>query len=387
MTDTRKKLLKIEEEMNGKFINRNEVVRGLVVTLLARGNIVLLGPAGTGKTDLVQTLARCINGQYFETILTKMSSPEELFGPYNLKELEEGNYVRNTTNTAVDSEVAFVDEVFKCNSATLNGLLGLMAQRVFRNGGSAPSPTPTELFVGASNELPEGGIDGPLAALWDRFEMRFMVDYLRDKASFNRLLSLSDNEEPKTSISIEDIRNAREELAAIETEGVTNTIISLWDSLNKEGYRVSDRKWRNSLRYMKANAYLEGRKSLTEDDILLLKDMAWQTTEQIKPVRKLVLSAVNPDLEMAQDLFDAACEIFAELSKFTDDDNENKKNFGTTKSFKVADVHNKLVRTKKIIQTTTSEQKKKGKNTSILNGYMNRVNEMLQAVTAMLIGG
>lgn len=387
MTDTRKKLLKIEEEMNGKFINRNEVIRGLVVTLLARGNIVLLGPAGTGKTDLVQTLARCINGQYFETILTKMSSPEELFGPYNLKELEEGNYVRNTTNTAVDSEVAFVDEVFKCNSATLNGLLGLMAQRVFRNGGSAPSPTPTELFVGASNELPEGGIDGPLAALWDRFEMRFMVDYLRDKASFNRLLSLSDNEEPKTSISIEDIRNAREELAAIETEGVTNTIISLWDSLNKEGYRVSDRKWRNSLRYMKANAYLEGRKSLTEDDILLLKDMAWQTTEQIKPVRKLVLSAVNPDLEMAQDLFDAACEIFAELSKFTDDDNENKKNFGTTKSFKVADVHNKLVRTKKIIQTTTSEQKKKGKNTSILNGYMNRVNEMLQAVTAMLIGG
>ncbi len=387
MTDTRKKLLKIEEEMNGKFINRNEVVRGLVITLLARGNIVLLGPAGTGKTDLVQTLARCINGQYFETILTKMSSPEELFGPYNLKELEEGNYVRNTTNTAVDSEVAFVDEVFKCNSATLNGLLGLMAQRVFRNGGSAPSPTPTELFVGASNELPEGGIDGPLAALWDRFEMRFMVDYLRDKASFNRLLSLSDNEEPKTSISIEDIRNAREELAAIETEGVTNTIISLWDSLNKEGYRVSDRKWRNSLRYMKANAYLEGRKSLTEDDILLLKDMAWQTTEQIKPVRKLVLSAVNPDLEMAQDLFDAACEIFAELSKFTDDDNENKKNFGTTKSFKVADVHNKLVRTKKIIQTTTSEQKKKGKNTSILNGYMNRVNEMLQAVTAMLIGG
>ena len=159
MTDTRKKLLKIEEEMNGKFINRNEVVRGLVITLLARGNIVLLGPAGTGKTDLVQTLARCINGQYFETILTKMSSPEELFGPYNLKELEEGNYVRNTTNTAVDSEVAFVDEVFKCNSATLNGLLGLMAQRVFRNGGSAPSPTPTELFVGASNELPEGGID------------------------------------------------------------------------------------------------------------------------------------------------------------------------------------------------------------------------------------
>ena len=115
--------------------------------------------------------------------------------------------------------------------------------------------------------------------------------------------------------------------------------------------------------------------------------MAWQTTEQIKPVRKLVLSAVNPDLEMAQDLFDAACEIFAELSKFTDDDNENKKNFGTTKSFKVADVHNKLVRTKKIIQTTTSEQKKKGKNTSILNGYMNRVNEMLQSVTAMLIGG
>lgn len=375
---------KLEQELNGKYINRGDVIHGLIVTLLARGNCVLLGSAGTGKSDLVQTLSRAITGTCFETILTKTSAPEELFGAYDIKALQDGKYVRNTENSLVDGDVAFVDEVFKCNSATLNGLLGVMAQRTFRNGSSAPTPIPLQLFVGASNEMPEGGADGALAALWDRFEMRFVVEYIKDKGSFHKLLSLNKSLEPKTKINVKDIVKAMDEIDNVEIGDAEELIVELWDAMNKNGYRLSDRKWRNSLRYMKANAWLNGRTSLTDDDVLIIKDMAWATPEQIKPIRKLVFNTLNPALGKAQDLYDAVCEVYSELESFTDDDVQNKQKFGSTRGMKAAEVNNKLVSARKMIQTTITEQK--GKDTTTLQGYVDSINIMLKGVTAILLG-
>ena len=375
---------KLEQELNGKYINRGDVIHGLIVTLLARGNCVLLGSAGTGKSDLVQTLSRAITGTCFETILTKTSAPEELFGAYDIKALQDGKYVRNTENSLVDGDVAFVDGVFKCNSATLNGLLGVMAQRTFRNGSSAPTPIPLQLFVGASNEMPEGGADGALAALWDRFEMRFVVEYIKDKGSFHKLLSLNKSLEPKTKINVKDIVKAMDEIDNVEIGDAENLIVDLWDAMNKNGYRLSDRKWRNSLRYMKANAWLNGRTSLTDDDVLIIKDMAWATPEQIKPIRKLVFNTLNPALGKAQDLYDAVCEVYSELESFTDDDVQNKQKFGSTRGMKAAEVNNKLVSARKMIQTTITEQK--GKDTTTLQGYVDSINIMLKGVTAILLG-
>ena len=384
--DVRKQLNKLEEEMNNKYINRREVIHGLLISLLAKGNIVILGAAGTGKTDMVQTLSRSINSECFETILTKTSSPEELFGAYDIRQLEQGNYVRNTTHTLVDSMVGFVDEVFKCNSATLNGLLGVMAQRSFRNGNSLPSPIPLHLFVGASNELPEGGADGALAALWDRFEMRYCVDYINDMGSFQRLLRMGMATEPTTSIDIANLSKAQDAVKSITTETAEKTIINLWNTMNRAGFRMSDRKWRNSLRYMQANAYLAGRDHLEEDDVAIIANMAWNETAQIKPLRSLVLKTVSPNLSKAQDIFDAVVEIYERLLTFSDDDNDNKAKFKTTKAMEASMVHGKLSTSKKMISTIISEQTKQGKDASGMVEYVNKINDMIKVTTEMLLG-
>ena len=384
--NVRKQLNTLEEEMNSKYINRREVIHGLLVSLLAKGNIVILGAAGTGKTDMVQTLSRSINSECFETILTKTSSPEELFGAYDIRELEQGNYVRNTTHTLVDSKVGFVDEVFKCNSATLNGLLGVMAQRTFRNGNSLPTPIPLHLFVGASNELPEGGADGALAALWDRFELRYCVDYIKDMGSFQRLLRMGMATEPTVSINMTNLSKAQDEVKTITTETAEKTIMNLWNVMNKAGFRMSDRKWRNSLRYMQANAYLAGRDHLEEEDVSIIMNMAWNETEQIKPLRSLVLKTVSPNLSKAQDIFDAVVEIYERLLTFSDDDNDNKAKFKTTKAMEASMVHGKLSTSKKMISTIISEQTKQGKDASGMVDYVNKINDMIKVTTEMLLG-
>ena len=383
--DTREKLIKLETELNKKFINRNAEIRGLLVTMLARGNMVLLGQAGTAKTDMVQTLAQSIKSDCFETILTRTSSPEELFGSYSIKELEKGNYVRNTANTLATSQFGFIDEVFKSNSAVLNGLLGVLAQRTYRNGNAMPSPIPLQLLVGASNEMPEGGADGELAALWDRFEMRYVVEYIKDERSFTRLLAMKDTT-IKPVIDMADVITAQKEVVGIDYSPVETHLVGIWKELKQEGYYVSDRKWRNALKYLRANAWLEGRTEIGEDDLEILSHMFWQSPEQIKPIRKIINKFCNPELTKAQESYDIACELIADLGKFTDDEAVNREKFGSTKSARVTEVHGKLMRTKKILNNVRTGLSSGGRSTKAIDKFISQVNGMIQDVVNILTG-
>ena len=385
--DTREKMEKLEEEMNSKYINRREEIRGLFVTMLARGNMVLLGQAGTAKTDMVQTLARAIQSDCFETILTRTSSPEELFGAYDIRELEQGNYIRNTKNTLATAQFGFIDEVFKCNSAVLNGLLGVMAQRTYRNGNSTPSPIPLQLLVGASNELPEGGTDGELAALWDRFELRYVVDYIKDEKSFIKLLSINGDLEPKTVIPIDEIIAAQSEVKEVEFSPIEQILVGIWKRMKEEGMSISDRKWRNSLKYLKANAWLEGRNKLDEDDAEILKHMLWQNPEQIKKVRKIISEFANPESAQAQELSDAALEMMAVLGEYSDDEEENRKNDRGTKAQKAIETHSRLTRIRKTLTGIKNTMAAKGKNTKAVEESISKVNNMIVDVTKILTDG
>src|SRR5437667_10497817 len=110
------------------------------------------------------------SGRRFTALLTKFTSPEELFGAISVQGLKEDKYRRVTTGKLPEAELAFLDEVYKASSAILNTLLRILNERVFENGDGTFVRVPLKLCVGASNEWPhsqEGGKE--LAALFDRF--------------------------------------------------------------------------------------------------------------------------------------------------------------------------------------------------------------------------
>ena len=124
------RILAVRKDLNTHLLEREVAIEAAMLALLTREHLLLLGPPGTAKSLLVRDVCKRIQGAvYFERLLTRFSTPEELFGPLSLSALEQDQYRRITSGTLVEAHIAFVDEVFKANSAILNSLLTLINER------------------------------------------------------------------------------------------------------------------------------------------------------------------------------------------------------------------------------------------------------------------
>ena len=128
------KLREVGRALGQRFLDKEELIRLLLVALIAGEHMLIVGPPGTAKSALVRHLARLIDARYFEYLLTRFSEPNELFGPVDIKAFREGTYVRRTGSMLPDAEIVFLDEIFKSNSAILNSLLSILNERRFFTG-------------------------------------------------------------------------------------------------------------------------------------------------------------------------------------------------------------------------------------------------------------
>ena len=198
-----KKLEEIRQALNSKFFERENEVEGILVALLSRQHMLMIGPAGTAKSALSVELAKIVQGtEYFQWLLTRFSTPEEVFGPLSLKDLEQGVYKRNTATKMPEANLVFLDEIFKANSAILNSLLTLINERLFYNNGT-PVKVPLMSVIGASNEYPEEG-EG-LEALFDRFLLRFELDYIADETNFVSMMKGTGQNQVMPSMTMEEL--------------------------------------------------------------------------------------------------------------------------------------------------------------------------------------
>lgn len=165
-------LARLLASLESGLVERRQVLRLSLLAALAGEHTLLIGPPGTAKSALARRIHLAFReARYFERLLTRFTVPEELFGPLSIRALEDDRYERHVAGFLPDAEVAFIDEVFKANSAILNALLTLLNEREFDNG-AGRMRCPLISVIGATNQVPE---DEVAEAFFDRFLLRLTV--------------------------------------------------------------------------------------------------------------------------------------------------------------------------------------------------------------------
>ncbi len=256
------------EDLDRNLLERDVPVRLLLLAALAGEHVLLIGPPGTAKSALARRLHGAFaDAAYFERLLTRFSVPEELFGPLSLKALEQDRYERLIEGFLPTAQVAFLDEVFKANSAILNALLTLLNEREFDNG-SGRIKVPLVSVIGATNEVPE---DESLQAFHDRFLLRVPVHPIADD-SFAELLALpamSAVAQPR--LQARDLAPLRERAQQVVLpDAIIAHLVQARRWCAQHAVTVSDRRWRKLVGLLQVQAASRGASQVQRWDLWLL---------------------------------------------------------------------------------------------------------------------
>ncbi len=306
----------LQTEMEGRLFERRDEIEGLLLALLSRQHILLVGPKGAAKSMMIRMLTSSIEGaRYFERLLTRFTLPDELFGPVAISALKKDRFSRLTRGYLPEAHFSFLDEIWKANSSILNSLLAIINERLFYNDGEIVH-CPLKTLMGASAEVPQ---EEALSALYDRFLLRYRVEYIAEDAHL--LDMMADNRPPTLTarITLDEIEAACKAVDSVEFDrNLLEAVARIRRRLEGEGVTLSDRRYKESLSVVRAKAWIQGRTYATEDDLAILANVLWDDPASEAMVRGIVLDVANPQDKRAREIMDALQVALANLRGLED---------------------------------------------------------------------
>ena len=277
------------------FVDKQDIIDLMCVCMLAQEPLLIVGKPGTAKSDIVVKFCQALglNGnEYFEYMLTKFTEPSEIIGPIDVGQLKEGRYWRKVGGKLPECRIAFLDEIFKSNSAILNTLLTIINERKFYQDGQ-PTPIDLVMLFAATNEIPEFD---ELAALRDRFVLKIESRGVRDTAfegliskglrnevykAFNQqpwanLASLDDFLQLKAYLDHTLLSQENSDNGSFTDSSFPPEVFALFKRIVKtlateDRLEISDRKVVKLYKLMRARALLFHGGVVTKDDLSLLR--------------------------------------------------------------------------------------------------------------------
>lgn len=338
-TTTLERFEELEDTLNAEIVERKAEVRALCQALVAGVPMFLLGPPGTAKSLLANRANAYIDGaDKFEVLMTRFTQMEEVFGPVSLSGLKEDRFKRKLTGYLCTANIAFVDEIFKANSSILNAFLWAINEGIYRDD-TEIIDIPLHLLLCASNEMPQ---DDSLGALYDRLLFRFIVSPIRDQSAFLTMLRTNVPKHPDPILTWANVIEAHEaSKKVIITDQVLEAVAEIRKQLHGQGIEPTERRFMQSMKIVKAAAYLDGCEYADLEHLRPLRHVLWDDQEQIAKVDKIVLGVAAPHDNEAHQLLAEVEKLEASLNDIAQDDEKQRK--GT-------EIHSKLRRCAKDLE-------------------------------------
>jgi len=284
MTELRQKVLDLKEHLQNVIVGQDDLIKKMLITLLASGHALLEGAPGLAKTKAIKTLANSINADFNRIQFTPDLLPSDITGS-DIYLTSSGTF--DFKKGPVFANFVLADEINRAPAKVQSALLEAMAEHQVTVGGKV-YPLP-ELFMVMATQNPiehEGTYNLPEAQL-DRFLLYIKIDQ-PNAVTEKKILSLVRNEdilqgrssqETYHKMSVTEIRSVQQEVLKVHTsEAVENYLVALiLATRHPEKY---DEALKGAVRYgaspratialdksAKVNAWLEGRDFVTPEDI------------------------------------------------------------------------------------------------------------------------
>lgn len=306
-------------EMNRGIYEKETEISLSLLAALAGESIILLGPPGVAKSMVARQLKTAFrDAQSFEYLMSRFSTPDEIFGPVSIQKLKTSDtYERAVEGYLPTADVVFLDEIWKAGPAIQNTLLTVINEKIFRNG-NREMHLPLKLLVAASNELPAKG-EG-LEALWDRFVIRiesrpikleknFRAMLLESHADFSGSTGILGHADFADNADFSDLKITAEEyvewaekickigvkeevLDAISAIRKSLRAVNVDEAAERRNIYVSDRRWKNIVRLLRTSAFMQDREEVDICDLLPIYHCLWQEPEERDAIRNIVIRAL-----------------------------------------------------------------------------------------------
>ena len=290
-------------EMNRGIYEKETEISLSLLAALAGESIILLGPPGVAKSMVARQLKTAFrDAQNFEYLMSRFSTPDEIFGPVSIQKLKTSDtYERAVEGYLPTADVVFLDEIWKAGPAIQNTLLTVINEKIFRNG-NREMHLPLKLLVAASNELPAKG-EG-LEALWDRFVIRIESRPIKLEKNFRAML-LESHADFSDSTDFSDLKITAEEYAewaekickigvkeevldAISAIRKSLRAVNVDEAAERRNIYVSDRRWKNIVRLLRTSAFMQNREEVDICDLLPIYHCLWQEPEEREDRKSVV---------------------------------------------------------------------------------------------------
>ncbi len=173
MSEIREKIVNLTQYMDKKIIGQKEMVRKMIITMLAEGHALVEGAPGLAKTKAIKTLADCISASFNRIQFTPDLLPADITGS-EIYVSQKGEF--EFRQGPVFANLVLADEINRAPAKVQSALLEAMAERQVSVGGQRFKLPKLFMVMATQNPIEHEGTYNLPEAQLDRFLMYIRID-------------------------------------------------------------------------------------------------------------------------------------------------------------------------------------------------------------------
>ena len=199
---------KIEDEISKDIIGQKDIIHKIIISMIADGNVLLEGLPGTGKTQLVKTVARVMDMSFSRIQFTPDLMPADVTGT-NMMDAETGTV--SFKKGPVFANIVLADEVNRATPKTHSALLEAMQEHMVSVAGKDYRLEEPFFVLATQNPVEQEGTYELPEAQTDRFMFKLVLRYpsVEELKSIVLLTQYSNDEVAQTVITAEEMLRMR----------------------------------------------------------------------------------------------------------------------------------------------------------------------------------